>query len=316
LSRLVTNALASLVLCGGLFAAVSSRPAAAAEHLKVDRNNDREGARKNDEGEVAQADHSLVQAVASGDKKAVDGLLDAYFTWIDSDGISSTREQILQDLSAFANASEGHADLKTFRYGQVGAVFGVQHGGRFERVWVKRPAGWRVLVYQQVPDLAPSSPAYAGNAPESADCENPCKAIPFKPTTEADREVITSYQAMNTAIWQADADAWARHIGDEDFGITPGVLVTKANRITAIRKQKETNTRALPAPLLSARFFDFGDTVVMTALHQPRNGKPHYFTRIWVKREAAWQLVAGAQTEIQAAPAPFILSGRQLSQEP
>ena len=291
LSRFVTNTLVIAVVCGGLWAALTTRPVAAADD------------QKDDEKAVLQADHSLVQAVTNGDKKAVDGLLDADFTWIDLDGISSTKEQVLQDLNAFARGSEGNADLKAFRHGQVEAVFGAQHDGRFERVWVKRPAGWRVLVYQQVPDRAPSSPAYANNGPGSADCENPCKAIPYKPTTEADREVIASFQAMSTAIWKADADAWARHIGDDDFGITPGILVTKSNRIATIKKQKETNTKPVPAPLLSALFFDFGDTVVMTALHQPQNGKPHHFTRIWVKREGAWQLVAGAQTEIQAVPA-------------
>jgi hypothetical protein len=285
--RFVTNSLVMGFFWAGTIAALTSGPVAAAD----------------DEKSVLQADHSLVQAVAKGDKKAVDGLLDANFTWTDSGGIGSTKEQVLQDLSAFARGSEGNADLKTFRYGQVGAVFGAQHNGRFERVWVKRAAGWRVLVYQQVPDRAPSSPAYANNGLDSANCENPCKAIPYKPTTEADREVIASFQAMNTAIWQADAEAWARNIEDEDFGITPGVLVTKAGRIAAIKRQKETNTPSMPAPLLSALFFDFGDSVVMEALHQPRNGKPHHFTRIWVKREGVWQLVAGAQTEIQAAPA-------------
>lgn len=295
MSRFVTNTFVIVIVCCGLLALPTSRPVAAAD----DRKNDR----KDDEKAILQADHSLVQAVAARDKKGVDGLLDADFTWTDSDGINSTREQVLQDLSAFARGSEENADLKAFRYGQVGAVFGVQPNGRFERVWVKRPAGWRLLVYQQVPDRAPSSPAYGSSRPHVADCENPCKTIPYKPTTEADREVIASFQAMTTAIVQGDADAWASHIGDDDFGITPGVLVTKANRIAAIRKQKETNTEPAPAPLLSARFFDFGDTVVMTALHQPRDGKPHHFTRIWVKREGAWQLVAGAQTEIQAAPA-------------
>jgi hypothetical protein len=291
LSRLVKNALGVALACGALFAALTSRPVAAADNAKED------------EKAVLQADHSLVQAVAKADKKAVDGLLDADFTWIDLDGISSTREQVLQDLSAFAKSSEVNTDLKAFPHGQVGSVFGVQPNARFERVWVKRPAGWHVLVYQQVPDRAPSSPAYGGSGQDSTDCENPCKTIPYKPTTEADREVIASYQAMNTAIWQADADAWARQIGDDDFGITPGVLVTKANRIAAIKKQKEMKAKVVPAPLLSALFFDFGDTVVMTALHQPRNGKPHRFTRVWVKRESTWQLVAGAQTEIQAAPA-------------
>jgi hypothetical protein len=287
----VTTSLAIAIAFGGLSGALASRQAAAAD------NN------KSDEQAVSQADHSFVQAVAKQDKNVVAGLLDANFTWIDSNGIGSTKEQVREDLGAFAKDSEGNADLKVFRHGQVGSVFGVQQNGRFERVWVKRPAGWRLLVYQQVPDRAPSSPAYANGGTSSADCENPCKTIPYKPTTEADREVIASFQAMNTAIWQADADAWAAHIGDEDFGITPGVLVSKANRIAAIKKQKETNARAVPAPLLSALFFDFGDTVVMEALHQPRNGKPHRFTRIWVKREGVWQLVAGAQTEIEAAPA-------------
>jgi hypothetical protein len=257
----------------------------------------------NGEQIILQLDHSLVQAIVKGDKTAVDGLLDANFTWTDSDGVSSTKEQVLQDLASFARDSEGNTDLKAFSYGQVGAIFGVQHNARFERIWVKRPAGWRVLVYQQVPDRAPSTPAHANNGPVSADCENPCKVIPHKPTTDADRGVIASFEAMNTAIYQADADAWASHIGDEDFGITPGALVTKAGRIATLKKQKETNTPAVPPPLLSARFFDFGDTVVMTALHQPLSGKPHHFTRIWVKRSGVWLLVAGAQTEIQAAPA-------------
>jgi hypothetical protein len=291
LSRFITIPLVIVFVCGGLLAALTYRPVSAADD------------RKDDEKAVLQADHSLLQAVADGDKKEVDKLLDTDFTWIDWDGISSTREQVLQDLTAFAKGIEGNADLKAFRHGRVEAVFGVQPNGRFERVWVKRPAGWRVLVYQQVPDRRPSSPAYAGSGPRSAGCENPCKTIPYKPTTEADREVIASFEAMTTAILQGDANAWASHIGDDDFGITPGVLVTKANRIATIKKQKETNTKPVPPPLLSARFFDFGDAVVMTALHQPQNGKPHHFTRIWVKREGVWQLVAGAQTEIQIAPA-------------
>ena len=291
MKRFVTNRLAITIACGCLLAFPAGRPAAAADDGK-----------KDDEKALLQADHSLVQAAANGDKKAVDGLLDANFTWIDSEGVSSTKDQVLQDLGAFAKGNEGNADLKAFPHGKEGSIFGVQQGGRFERVWVNRTAGWRLLVYQQVPDRAPSTPAYSGSGPASADCENPCKTIPYKPTTEADREVIAAFQAMDTAIWHGDADAWAKNIGDDDFGITPGVLVTKANRITAINKQKETNTKPMPAPMLSANFFDFGDTVVMTALHQPRNGKPHHFTRVWVKRDGGWQLVAGAQTEIQAVP--------------
>jgi hypothetical protein len=291
LKRLIIRTFAFAVLCGGLLPSLARGPFAA------------DDVKKNDEQAVLQADRSLLQSVAGGNKKAVDGLLDADFTWIDSEGVSSTREQVLQDLGSFAKAAEGNTDIKVFPHGKEGSVFGVQQGGRFERVWVNRAAGWRLLVYQQVPNHAPSTPAYSGSAPAAVDCENPCRSIPYKPTTQANREVIAAFQAMNTAIWHGDADGWAKNIGDDDFGITPGVLVTKANRIAAINKQKETNTKPLPAPLLSARFFDFGDTVVMTAVHQPRTGKPHHFTRVWVKRNAGWELVAGAQTEIQGASA-------------
>jgi hypothetical protein len=253
---------------------------------------------------ILQLDHSLVQAIQKQDRRAIDKLLDSDFTWIDADGISSGRQQVLNDPASFAKGGESESDLKAFNYGRAGSVFGVQQGAHFERVWVKRPAGWRVLVYQQVPDRAPSTPGYGAGVPVSAGCDNPCKTIPYKPTTDADREVVASFEGMNTAIFQSDPDGWSKHVGEEDFGITPGGgLVTKSNRIAALKKQQTENKPGVPPPLLSARLFDFGDTVVMTAIHQPRIGKPHHFTRIWVKRDDRWQLVAGAQTEIQAAPA-------------
>jgi hypothetical protein len=161
-----------------------------------------------------------------------------------------------------------------------------------------------LLRYHEVPIEAESaatpSAAGGGNPPE---CDNPCKVIPYKPTTQADREVIAAFQAMNAGGLHSDADAWAKEIGDDDFGITPGVLVTKAGRIAAIKKQKAANIYPAPAPLLSAQFFDFANTVVMEAIHQPRVGKPHHFTRVWVKRNGEWLLVAGAETQIKAAPA-------------
>jgi hypothetical protein len=72
LKRFVTNRLAITIVCSCLLAFPASRPAAAADDGK-----------KDEEKALLQADHSLVQAVANGNKKAVDGLLDANFTWID-----------------------------------------------------------------------------------------------------------------------------------------------------------------------------------------------------------------------------------------
>ena len=68
MSRFVKSTLVMAVVCGGLWAALTTRPVAAADD------------QKDDEKAVLQADHSLVLAVANRDKKAVDGLLDADFT--------------------------------------------------------------------------------------------------------------------------------------------------------------------------------------------------------------------------------------------
>ncbi len=260
-----------------------------------------------DEQIIAGVDRSFVQAAGKGDAKEVGALLDAYFTWIDRDGVSTTRDQVVQDVRILSSLEDDASYLKTYNYGEVGGVFGVHGTARFERIWVKRPAGWKLLRYQEVPiqaeAMAPPARVNTGTSP--IECENPCKVIPYKPTTQADREVIAAFQAMNMAGLHADADAWAKVVGDDDFGITPGVLVTKPGRIAAIKKQHEANIFSAPAPMLSAQMFDFGDAVIMEAIHQPRAGKPHHFTRVWVKRNGEWLLVAGAETQIKAAPAAF-----------
>lgn len=260
-----------------------------------------------DEQVIVQAEHNFVQAAGKADAKGLSGLLDADFTWIDPDGIISGREQVIQNAEMLAPARDDANYLKTYNYGQVGGVFGVHGMVRFERIWVKRAEGWKLLRYHEVPIQAEVAQANSSrsNSGTSARCENPCTMIPYKPTTQADREVIAAFEAMNVAGSQSDAEAWAKEIGDDDFGITPGVLVTKAGRISAIKKQKEANVFPVSAPLLAAQFFDFGDTVVMEAIHQPQNGKPHHFTRVWVKRNGDWQLVAGAETQIKTAPAAY-----------
>jgi hypothetical protein len=54
-----------------------------------------------------------------------------------------------------------------------------------------------------------------------------------------------------------------------------------------------------PSPLVSAKMFDFGDSVVMTCLHQPHIGKPVHVSRLWIKRDDQWVMVISYQTSIQ-----------------
>jgi len=46
--------------------------------------------------------------------------------------------------------NESGAQLKPRNYGQVGAVMSGRDKIHVLRIWVKRPAGWRLLVYHEV----------------------------------------------------------------------------------------------------------------------------------------------------------------------
>lgn len=284
--RFATRALAVGVAFGGMLVALASKTVPAAE----------------DDQAVLQADHALVQAIGKADKTAVGELLDANFTWTDSDGKTQDKAQVLQALPALAIGDQSGLDVKERTYGQVGAVTASRGKTYVLRVWVKRPAGWRALVYHQV-KLLEQPPAAAGSGVN--ECENPCKTIPYKPKNEAEQGVIASWQALETGVTAHDADAWAPHIAEEFVMLSSNNdhPLTKADRIATLNKQKQTGVGSAPAPLVSARMFDFGETVVMTCQHQPHRGKPIHVSRVWIKRDGQWVLSISYQTAIQAAPA-------------
>ena len=78
---------------------------------------------------------------------------------------------------------------------------------------------------------------------------------------------------------------------------------TKADRMATLNLQKQTGVGSAPAPLVSARMFDFGDAVVMTCLHQPYTGKPVRVSRVWIKRDGQWIISISYQTTIQSTAA-------------
>ena len=251
---------------------------------------------------LLQADRALVQAIGKADKAAVGKLLDANFTWTDEQGKSQNRAQVLQSLPISALGDESGLDVKERTYGQVGAVTVGSAKLYVLRVWVKRSAGWRALVYHQV-KLSDQPPTAAGTG--VANCENPCKTLPYKPKNEAERGVIASWQALETGVTAHDADAWAPHIADEFIMLSSNNdhPLTKADRMATLNKQKLAGVGSAPAPLVSAKMFDFPGTVVMTGEHQPHHGKPVHVTRVWIKHDRQWVMAISFQTAIQAAAA-------------
>ncbi|MGA7794806.1 MAG: nuclear transport factor 2 family protein [Candidatus Acidiferrales bacterium] len=260
----------------------------------------------NDQETLLQAD---LAAFKSGTTAvSLDGkFLDPNFTWTDSSGNTRNKSEILEDFRSgkglpmeTGNASGGgnmivsaisaHAD------GQVGLVQTTSGKLYILRVWVKRGAGWQLLVYQAVSIGAPPS-AEPGNGM----CENPCNTVPFQPQNGDEREVIQAYQAVERAVAAHDSAAWGAHIADEFFAVTSNSdrPIDKAARIAGLDNQKVAGIA--PFPLVSARMFEFGGAMVMTSLQQPEHGLPLRVTRVWFKRNGTWLEAYSYQTTNQAA---------------
>jgi len=285
MNRIATRARMIGIFFIGLLVVVSNKSAAAA----------------GEDQEVLQTDHDFVQAAAKADKATVAKLLDADFTWTDADGRSRARTQVLGSIPSPALGNEAGAEVSQRTYGQVSAVMSGRDKIHVLRIWVKRSAGWRLLVYHEVA-LGRQSSGPTGS--DVKECENPCKTLPYKPRNESEQAVVASWQALETGVNNHDAAAWSPHIADEFtmLGSANDHPLTKADRIATLNLQKQTGHGSAPAPLVSAQMFDFGDAIVMTCLHQPYTGKPIHVSRLWIKRDGHWIMSISYQTTIQDAP--------------
>lgn len=247
---------------------------------------------------VLAADAAFLQAAGKADKVALARLLDASFSWTDMAGKTRSGAQVAQAMPKLLIGDESKADIKRYSYGEVAVVRAASGQMHVLRVWVKRPAGWRALVYQEVKllDAPPTATPGAGN-----DCANPCKSLPFQPKTENDRAVASAYMALESSVMAHDAEKWASLIGDEFAALSSNSnkLLDKATRKSELARSSLAGLA--PTPLSSARMSDFGDAVVMESEHQPDRGKPLHVTRVWVKRGAGWVETVSYQTSIQAA---------------
>jgi hypothetical protein len=242
-------------------------------------------------------DHDLVEAFARRDTAMVAQLLDADFTWTNSQGQTLTRTQVLEKLPEPALGDESQVKRQESMDGPI-VIHRAQSGKIYVlRVWVKRPAGWRAFVYQEVIPLGASP----HSDPGTHDCENPCKTVPFKPRTEDEHEVIQAYQQVESAVAAHDSAAWGTHIADEFFAVTSNSdrPLDKPGRMTGLDQQKQAGIA--PFPLVSARMFEFGNTMVMTSRQHPDHGEALHVTRVWIKRAGKWLELLSYQTAIQAA---------------
>ena len=253
-----------------------------------------------DDPAVLAADRDFMLAAGKSDAAALGKLLDADFVWIDANGKTANRAQTLRGVPKRASSDAGGAEARRHDYGQVEVVETDSGKAHVLRVWVKRPAGWRALVYQEVQSLeAPPKVTPSANQ----ECQNPCKSVPYTPKTETQRAVIDAYRRLETSAMTHNAADWDAHTGEE-FVAASSFGDRLLDKPTRMAELKRANMAGLaPTPLASAQLFEFGDAVVMRSRHVPDNGKPLQVTRVWVKRDGKWVETASYQTAIQGGGA-------------
>jgi len=237
-----------------------------------------------------------VEAAAKSNPDVLSKLLDTSFQWIDANGKIVGRPQTLVQIPALV-ITDPNPQVRRHNYGQVEVIEADSGRAHVLRVWVKQPAGWRLLVYQEVvsldapPKVTPSS---------GADCQNPCKSVLFVPKTDAERDVMAAFQNLETSAMSHDAAKFDTLTAEEFIAATSNSdkLVDKPTRMAELRA---SNMRGLaPTPLVSARMLQFGDAMVMRSQHLPPGGRPLEATRVFVKRAGKWVESLSYQTAIQS----------------
>jgi len=286
-----------LVIAGGLAATIgltlAAPPSAGNPSDALDNNP-----------EILAADHALVAALAKSDSAAADKMFDADFVWTNSAGETMGRAMVVSSLPKPPLGDESGAQASERTYGQVGAVQVASGKVHILRIWVKRPAGWRLLDYHEVTQRSGAAPP---PGPGTNDCENPCKGVPYAPKDDAEKGILKSWGELETAVTNHDPKGWAPHFLDEFVLIASGGAdpVTKAGRLEQLSKPGFGPAPPQLAANPEVRFIHFGDTVVMIAQANPYSGKPAHISRVWVKRDGMWRMAFSYQTTIQSA-APIV----------
>ncbi len=262
---------------------------------------------KADKAMYIQADRALIGALASGDQKAVAALLDQNFQWVEANGKIHTKAQILEDLTPFATGNQGPIDVRTLDLlGQAVRVLGIHHNQRFAHIWVNRPTGWQALVFLDIPIPAERAEYTAIPKPPAnpdADCENPCRMLPYKPENAAQEGSLAAWFRLKNAEWHPNPEVWDANSDENHETISPRGDLPKLQHVVQLAQQRKLygEKGADPGqPVMSMRMFDVGNVVVQECLQGPVGAaKPITFVlRVFVNRGAGWKIVLSAQTNI------------------
>jgi hypothetical protein len=262
-----------------------------------------------DEALVLSADESLGTAMRAGDKSVARRILSLQFSFVDEDGKAYDRKNFLGSLKDIAATPA--SDIRVKIYGHVGMVTGHRrsahdHDVFFLDIWARQKGAWRALVAQDVELGAGDAPAAAPvSKPDAApyDCKNPCQTVPYRVRSPAEQDVLNSFEAIENASVDHEAEEWSKHVADEFVLYGSGrIPVTKSERIAAIERQKQNNVTVKVGEVETMRLAVYDDGAAMIASHSlPDDSRsPYRAARVWVKRNGQWQMAISVQTNVKS----------------
>jgi hypothetical protein len=279
----------ALVLCAGLaglLAARTTKLTAAVETSAV------------------QADRALGEAFEKGNSAAVNKILDAEFTWIDTDGIMYERPDALR--AGLKPLIPNAGDVKTIEHKYAGGkVVWVQNnqGNKWAaHIWVQRVAGWRLLHANEIA-TRPADPVANVRPDYAVPCINPCKEVPYKPISASEQAALAGWQDQEGANGPGHHDM---HIGDNVVVISSTTTTPRPSATapgpTPVNPAAANRPPVGAAPALWVRTWDFGDAVVAIMIQPTYGGKAYWSSRIFGNHNGFWKMEESYHTTIQASP--------------
>ncbi|MBI4460850.1 MAG: nuclear transport factor 2 family protein [Acidobacteria bacterium] len=257
--------------------------------------------------EYQEAKKKFVDALEKRDKKAVEALLFDDFRWVEANGEEHNKAQILANLEPLAKSYGGQIDVRTTNFlDSVTRVLGQHHEMRFAHLWGKGPAGWQAVIFMDwaIPKerKADEDPPNPPTNPD-ADCENPCRTVPFKPADAAQAAVLKNWMEMKTAEWRPNPEVWSSRADPYHRSMSPGGDNPFLQHIASLAMARKLyNGKSGPGvPVLSMKMFTFGNVVIQEEL-EGRKGpeKPEVWKlRLFVNRGDGFKVAMSSQTRIQ-----------------
>jgi len=274
------------------------------------------GVVRDEDQELRRDDVLLMQAIAANDAIAAANLLAPEFAWIDRDGRSRRKSELVSRLILLEAGPD--ANVGIVHYGRVAIITGSHHlspddaTALFVRVWIHQPAGWRLFLYQETTPTEPSVPAGSSVPRESSvkdtrfslsrgdwrGCENPCREVPFIALSREAQEIIASFMAGEEAVFYGDAQTAGRILADDFLQVTPerAQPMDKAQRIAAVRRAASATQTIPPPAVVSMALRVFDSAAIMSADEISVSGEKLRATRVWARRDGQWQLAFSQQT--------------------